>query len=268
MTFGESQLDLVSWEDPSRSTAFMPKSFGLKRGPSLTFMDQGPTLMPKKVQKIPESPKSTSGTWSQSPSTPSIWSEAETTPKLWTQEEPQNMDFSSAFVKRSQLESPGSSTVKDSFSQDELEMDYFDERKRFGSEDFAEIPSTTSEFSPSMTENSRIDLGNLPMFDETDGYFEDIDGSDFGTNFVKKRPKKSYTYKGAFDQLVTFKPDRKSDKFGYAEIVHHEDGHHNDDHEEAYLGSASRGHDHHSSNSKGKTEISKSFCFSTFGQDD
>ena len=49
MEFGESMSRPVVWESLSRkSTLVEPKSVGLKRGPSLTFSDQGPKIIAKK----------------------------------------------------------------------------------------------------------------------------------------------------------------------------------------------------------------------------
>ena len=87
-------------------------------------------------------------------------------------------------------------------SQEDLEADYFMERQSYGD---------------NKEDTARIDLNQVNFYDD---YDVDLKG-------------------GSFDQLVTFKPDHKADKFGYAQIINH------NDHDDYLAPSASSGHEDH-----------------------
>ena len=74
MDFGESNSRPGVWEDPPRQSVDLvePKSVGLKRGPALTFTDQGPKIIPKKPQSSPRmnQPEKQKETNSNPPSPP------------------------------------------------------------------------------------------------------------------------------------------------------------------------------------------------------
>lgn len=195
MEFGES-VQQLQWENPTRST-IMPsvREPALKRGPALTFLDQGPKIIVKPKKTLQES-----NNFGQ-----------------------QSNDISSS------LSTAGSGFPTIKSLQDDLEADYIEERQQYKTED--------------LHQNERIDLNEVPFYDYLDDDYSGSQINSKGSAIVKKSIY--HNDQASFDQLVTFKPSHKADKFGQAEIIHHPTGHiHND-----YLASASGGHDDHTSKS-------------------
>lgn len=183
------EMDLVasgsSW--PKRPERVLePKNFELKRGPSLSFIDGGPTVM-----QTPKVPRTT-------PSSVQSWTTTQVPLKRWNSEA--NEHTEGAFF----------ASVADP-SQAQLEADYMEETWHSHDEDFDDNDIIMG--------NGK--MGSDMMLTPKSEHFNLNDYDDFSDSFT--RPKKSILPSlPAFDQLVTFKPDQKSDKVGYAQIVHHD----------------------------------------------
>ena len=163
-----------------------PKNFELKRGPSLSFIDGGPTVM-----QTPKVPRTT-------PSSVQSWTTTQVPLKRWNSKA--NEHTEGAFF----------ASVADP-SQAQLEADYMEETWHSHEEDFDDNDIIMG--------NGK--MGSDMMLTPKSEHFNLNDYDDFSDSFT--RPKKSILPSlPAFDQLVTFKPDQKSDKVGYAQIVHHD----------------------------------------------
>ena len=167
-----------------------PKNFELKRGPSLSFLDQGPTVM-----QTPKVPRTT-------PSSAQSWTTTQVPLKRWNSGATEGAFFAS-------IADP---------SQAQLEADYMEERLEFNNDDFD--VNDNNIYMDKIHGNGKI--GSNMMLTPKSENFNLNDYDDFDDSFT--RPKKSILggTLPAFHQLVTFKPDQKSDKVGYAQIVHHD----------------------------------------------
>ena len=173
-----SQIHESHFKRPSR--ILEPKNFELKRGPSLTFVDGGPTVITTK--NVPKTTASPSFVATLVPN------------QMWP-----NDITEGAFIAH-----------HDDHTQAQLEADYMEERLEFQDMDF------------DMNEND-VYKGILNLPNQKFGSNMMLTPDSVNLNSV--RPKKSII-RPSFDQLVTFKPDQKSDKVGYAQghaqIVHHD----------------------------------------------
>ena len=179
----------VQGSNPKRPSRILePKNFELKRGPSLTFMDRGPTVITTK--NLPKTTISPSFVSTLVPN------------QVWP-----NDITEGAYIAH-----------QDDHTQAQLEADYMEERLAFQDVDF--------------------DLNENDVYLDKNQGILNLPNQKLGTNMMltpdsmnldSVRPKKSIIGTlQSFDQLVTFKPDQKSDKVGYAssghaQIVHHDE---------------------------------------------
>ena len=138
-------------------------------------------------------------------------------PYLNTQQQPINQDivWSQEFTESDPgISDYGSDTGIDDYdwTQDELEADYFQERQSY-----PDPPSTSTMLTPKAEEemsNDRMTFEDI---------FEDDTILDEASSRIRPKKASIYHHAPSFDQLVTFKPSHKADKFGYAQIVEHQD---------------------------------------------
>jgi len=269
MEFGESKSRQV-WETPSRSTLVKPKSAGLSRGPSLTFKDQGPKIIARKPpsSRLDNSPprifQPKNSEWpkkiqEKEPNSAPAW-QTTFAPAYAASNNPSG---NSGFASNNPTGNFPRRDVNDFRDQSQLEADYFDERKIRESQEFEKYSEIYQpedfDFEDFLEDEIELQIPNVPHTMLTPDFAPDptdrMDLSELDATVFSgsKRPKKSYgssfsdsdSGSGSFDQVFqlngTPKPSQKSDKFGYAEIVHHTGP------QDDYLAPSASSHDHKSS---------------------
>ena len=188
-----NQFILPESSEPERPERILePKSFELKRGPSLTFVDGGPTVI--QTPKVPQTtPASISQLWTTS--TPQVPMQTWSNPAT---------EEGNAFL----------ASIADP-TQAQLEADYMEERLVFHDEDFDINDNDiymdkNNQGILTLKNNQKMGSHMLLTPDSEQFNLEDL-----------ARPKKS-TIPGFDTLLGSFRPDTKSDKVGYAQVVHHD----------------------------------------------
>ena len=189
-----NQFILPESSEPERPERILePKSFELKRGPSLTFVDGGPTVI-----QTPKVPQTTPASISQ------LWTTT-STPQVPVQSWSNPATEGNAFL----------ASIADP-TQAQLEADYMEERLVFHDEDF-DINDNDIYMDKNQgiltLKNNNQKMGSHHMLLTPDS--EQFNLEDLA------RPKKS-TIPGFDTLLGSFRPDTKSDKVGYAQVVHHD----------------------------------------------
>ena len=188
-----NQFILPESSEPERPERILePKSFELKRGPSLTFVDGGPTVI-----QTPKVSKTTPSSISQ------LWTTTTPQVPMQTWSNPATEE-GNAFL----------ASIADP-TQAQLEADYMEERLVFHDEDFDINDNDiymdkNNQGILTLKNNQKMGSHMLLTPDSEQFNLEDL-----------ARPKKS-TIPGFDTLLGSFRPDTKSDKVGYAQVVHHD----------------------------------------------